>query len=177
MKSSKKNILITGLPGIGKTTLIKKLSEGLKDLYPVGFYTEEIREQGVRKGFGLISLDGRKDLLSHVDVKSPYRVGKYRVDLKGFESFLDRLHFFDLWTGLIIIDEIGKMECLSGKFRKLIEQLLDSEKLVIATIALKGGGVIEKIKKRNDVRLFDMTLSNRDSLLDEILKEVKLVSR
>jgi nucleoside-triphosphatase len=175
MRSSKKNILITGLPGIGKTTLIKKLSEGLKDLHPVGFYTEEIREQGVRKGFGLISLYGRKGLLSHVAIKSHYQVGKYKVDIKGFESFLDGLQFFDLWTGLIIIDEIGKMECLSGKFRKLVEQLLDSQKPVIATIALKGGGVIEKIKKREDVKLFDMTLSNRDSLLDEILKEVKSV--
>ena len=176
MYPKKKNILITGLPGIGKTTLIKKLSSGLRDLNPVGFYTEEIREQGVRKGFELISLDGRKGILSHVAIKSPYQVGKYKVDIKGFENFLDGLQFFDLWTGLIIIDEIGKMECLSGKFRKLVEELLDSRKSVIATIALKGGGIIERIKKRNDVMLFDMTLSNRDSLQDEILREVKPVS-
>ncbi|HWP94030.1 MAG TPA: NTPase [Thermodesulfobacteriota bacterium] len=176
MYSTKKNILITGLPGIGKTTLMKKLSSELKDLNPVGFYTEEIREQGVRKGFGLISLDGRKGLLSHIAIKSPYQVGKYKVDIKGFESFLDSLQFFNLSTGLIVIDEIGKMECLSAKFRKLVEQVLDSDKLVIATIALRGGGIIEKIKKRSDVKLFDMTLSNRDSLLDEILKEVKSVS-
>jgi Cdc6-like AAA superfamily ATPase len=54
----KKNLLITGLPGVGKTTLIRKLSEELKDLHPAGFYTQEIREEGVRKGFELISLDG-----------------------------------------------------------------------------------------------------------------------
>ncbi len=58
--SVKKNLLVTGLPGVGKTTLIKKLSEALKDFHPVGFYTEEIRERGERKGFELISLEGKK---------------------------------------------------------------------------------------------------------------------
>ena len=47
MNLTKKNLLITGLPGVGKTTLVKKLSEALKSLYPVGFYTEEIRERGL----------------------------------------------------------------------------------------------------------------------------------
>lgn len=173
---AKKNFLITGLPGIGKTTLIKKLSEELRDFHPIGFYTEEIREQGIRKGFELISLDGRKGLLSHVDIKSPYKVGKYNIDIKGFEDFLDCIPFFELFTSFIIIDEIGKMECLSKKFRKLLVDVLDSEKLVAATIALKGGGIIEKIKKRNDVRLFGMKLGNRESLLAEILNEVNGLS-
>jgi nucleoside-triphosphatase len=71
-----KNILITGQPGIGKTTLIKKLSDELKYLHPVGFYSTEIREEGIRKGFELISLSGRKGLLSHTDIRSPCRVGR-----------------------------------------------------------------------------------------------------
>ncbi|MGH7807073.1 MAG: NTPase [Thermodesulfobacteriota bacterium] len=177
MNPVKKNILITGLPGIGKTTVIKKLSEALNDSHPVGFYTEEIREQGIRKGFELISLDGRKGLLSHVDIKSAYKVGKYNVDIKGFEDFLDSIPFFELFTSIIIIDEIGKMECLSKKFRKLLVDVLDSEKLVVATIALKGGGIIEKVKKRHDVMLFEMKLGNRESLAEEILEEVNIQLR
>ena len=169
----KKNLLITGLPGIGKTTLIKKLSEELKHLHPAGFYTEEIREEGVRKGFELISLDGKRGLLSHKDIKSPYRVGPYKVDIKSFENFLDSIPFFSPLNHLIIIDEIGKMECLSDRFKNLLKKIFSSGKLVIATIALKGGGLIAEIKEGEDVKLFELTHRNREALLSEILKEIQ----
>jgi nucleoside-triphosphatase len=172
----KKNILLTGLPVTGKTTLIKKLSEKLSGLDPVGFYTEEIREGGVRKGFDLISLDGKRGLLSHRETNSPYRVGKYGVDIKGFEKFLEGIAFLAPATGLIIIDEIGKMECLSPIFRRMIKEILSSEKMLIATVALKGGGLIEEIKRRDDVRLFEVTQENRDFLLGEILVYLKGLS-
>lgn len=174
--SIKKNILITGLPGIGKTTLIKKLSEELKHLHPVGFYTEEIREKGQRKGFELVSLDGKRGLLSHKDIKSPCRVGQYRVDIEGFENFLNAIPFFDPSPRLIIIDEIGKMECLSDRFKNLLKKMFDSEKFVIATIALKGGGLIREIKEGQDIKLFQMTRDNRDSLLLEILGYTEMSS-
>jgi len=164
----KKNLLVTGLPGVGKTTLIKKLSEALKDFHPVGFYTTEIREGGERKGFELISLDGKKGLLSHKDIRSPYQVGQYKVDIIGFEEFLESISFFKPFIRLIIIDEIGKMECLSDQFKKLLKEILDSEKWVIATIALKGSGLIADVKERKDVHLFEITKKNRDSLLKEI---------
>lgn len=170
MTSRKKNILVTGLPGVGKTTLIKKVSGELRNLHPVGFYTAEIREKGVRRGFELISFDGRMGILSHTDIKGPHRVGKYGVDINGFEDFLESIPFLDPATNLIVIDEIGKMECLSPKFRLLIEKILDSEKQVIATIALKGTGLIEEIKKRDDVMLIEITQSNRESLVSEVLK-------
>jgi nucleoside-triphosphatase len=168
----KKNLLVTGLPGVGKTTLIKKLSEALKSFHPVGFYTEEIRERGERKGFELISLEGKKGLLSHKDIRSPYQVGQYKVDIKGFEEFLDSISFFNPFTRLIIIDEIGKMECFSDQFKKLMKEILNSEKWVIATVAFKGSGLITEVRERKDVQLFEITKKNRDSLFSEILKEV-----
>jgi nucleoside-triphosphatase len=164
-----KNILITGPPGIGKTTLIMKILDRVKKGYPVGFYTKEIRDQGVRIGFELISLDGERSILSHVKISSPYRVGKYRVDVNGFEAFLESLPFADPAPELIIIDEIGKMELMSEKFRSLITELLDSPKPVIATIALKGGGLIARIKEREDVKLYEINLANRDRLLNQLL--------
>ncbi len=154
---------------MGKTTLIRKLSEALKSLHPVGFYTEEIREGSERKGFEMISLEGKRGLLSHKEIQSPFRVGQYRVNIKGFEDFLSSIPFLIPSTHLIIIDEIGKMECFSDQFKKLLEEILDSEKWVIATIALKGAGLITEVKERKDVKLLEITKKNRESLLAEIL--------
>jgi nucleoside-triphosphatase len=169
---AKKNILITGLPGVGKTTLIKNIVAALKGLRPVGFYTAEIREGGIRKGFELISLDGRKGLLSHTDIQSPHRVGKYKVDVKGFEAFLGSIPLLHPSTRLVIIDEIGKMECFSERFKECLIECLNSEKWVLATIALKGSGFIEEAKRRHDIKLFEITQRNRNFLLSDILSEV-----
>ena len=170
----KKNLLITGLPGVGKTTLIRRLYEALKEFHPIGFYTAEIREEGVRKGFELVTLEGKRGVLSHVDIKSRCRVGRYKVDVSGFEDFLDGISFFDPSSNMMMVDEIGKMECLSDKFEKILKKILDSEKWVIATIALKGSGLIAGVKQRQDIKLFEITLSNRDVLFSEILKEINL---
>jgi nucleoside-triphosphatase len=173
MVLTKKNILITGQPGIGKTTVIKKLCDELKNLHPAGFYTVEIREKGIRKGFELISLSGRKGLLAHTDIKSPQRVGKYGVDIRGFEDFLESIPFLYSTTNTIIIDEIGKMECFSKKFKNLINEIMDSDKSIIATISMKGSGIIAEIKKRDDIKLFEITQSNRYNSFSEILKYIK----
>ena len=170
-----KNLLITGLPGVGKTTLIRGLAQELRDLNPVGFFTTEIREGGVRKGFELISLNGRTSVLSHVDIRSHRRVGRYKVDIDGFEDFLTSLPFGDPRRKLAIIDEIGRMECFSTHFRKVLVELLDSKRWVIATIAFKGGGIIEEIKRRQDIRLFEMNLGNREFLVGDILKEIRVL--
>jgi len=171
----KKNLLITGLPGVGKTTLIRRLYEALKDFHPIGFYTAEIREEGVRKGFELVTLEGKRGVLSHVDIKSRYRVGRYKVDVSGFEDFLGGISFFDPSSNMMMVDEIGKMECLSDKFEKILKKILDSEKWVIATIALKGSGLIAGVKQRQDIKLFEMTQNNRDVLFSEILEEINFV--
>ena len=166
----KKNLLITGLPGVGKTTLIRRLYEALKEFHPIGFYTAEIREEGARKGFELVTLEGKRGVLSHVDIKSRYRVGRYKVDVSGFEDFLDGISFFDPSSNMMMVDEIGKMECLSDKFEKILKKILDSEKWVIATIALKGSGLIAGVKQRQDIKLFEIPRMTRGDLFSEILK-------
>lgn len=173
MNQAQKNILLTGLPGVGKTTAVIRLAEALRNFHPAGFYTSEIREASVRRGFELVSFDGRRALLSHVTMKSTYRVGRYGVDIRGFEDFLGALDFTGRESRLAIIDEIGKMECHSEKLKELVRDLLDSGKPVIATIAQRGEGFIAEVKRRGDVSLFELTLANRATLVGELARSVR----
>jgi nucleoside-triphosphatase len=148
-----KNILITGAPGVGKTRFIMRLNEIFKEFNPAGFYTDDIREEGVKTGVELFALNGDSRVFAHITLKSKHSIGKFKVDIKGFESFLDGIVLRAKKTGLYIIDEIGKMECKSRKFSKYIIEFLNSDKLVIASITEKATGLINDIKKRDDVGL------------------------
>lgn len=145
----------------------------MKPLHPVGFFTSEIRQADVRKGFEFRGLTGEAGLLAHVNLATPYRVGRYKVDVKGFEAFLEAIPLLRPSAGLIVIDEIGKMECLSGLFRRLVREALDSDKAVLATIAQKGDAFIEKIKRREDVSLIKLVESCREAAAKEIIEEIR----
>lgn len=167
-------ILVTGLPGSGKTTLVAGLLERLPDKNGIaGFITREIREKGTRLGFELVSPDGQRAVLSHIEFKTPHRVGKYRVDLPGFENFLESVRFFAPETRLVVIDEIGKMECLSEKFRETVLRLVSAPGHLLATIARRGTPFIERIKSSPGTQLFELTPANRDRLQSELLEKVR----
>jgi nucleoside-triphosphatase len=169
------NILITGIPGVGKTTFIIHLSKALGELRPAGFITREIRDAGTRVGFEIVGFDGSHRLLSHIDIMSRYRVGKYGVDIDGFEEHLAMLDLEGTGNNPVIIDEIGKMECHSALFREMIVRLLDSDRLFIATIARRGTPFIESVKGRDGVLLFEVTRENRDNLAINLMKEVRRI--
>jgi len=158
---------------VGKTTLIRSLAKRLAPHQPAGFFTEEIRNaHGVREGFRLVSLCGRQLVLAHVHHPGPSRVGRYGVDVTGFERLLETLDLRHTQSQLVIIDEIGKMECCSLYFIDEVTNLLNSPKTLIATIAMRGEGFITQVKNRSDCRLVTVTRENRDSLVTELLRNV-----
>ena len=156
--------LLTGTPGVGKTTLIRKLVARLPTQSMAGFYTREIRSGKKRCGFELLGLDGRRGILAHVDLKCQQRVGRYGVDTAGFEAFLQELDLLHPRVALVVIDEIGKMELFSTRFQALVRRVLDSDKSLLASVARHGGGLIREIKQRPDVHLVEVTLHNRNHL-------------
>jgi nucleoside-triphosphatase len=160
--------LLTGLPGTGKTSLIIQVASGMKGRAG-GFYTEEIRSQGVRQGFRLVTLEGQSAVLSHINFKSPYRVGKYGVDVDS----LDRVGVAALNQALregelVVIDEIGKMELLSVKFREAVENILKSGKRLLGTIMLSPHPYADAIKRQPQVHLVTVTRDNHQPVLAEL---------
>jgi len=166
----KKNILVTGRPRVGKTTLIKYAAEILGERAG-GFYTEEIKGEGVRgrEGFQIITLDGREGILARVGYRSRFNVGLYGVNLKdleeiGVRSIIDAIQNRD-W---ILVDEIGKMEEYSQKFKKAVLTALDSPKNLLATIREHDSVYTAAIKSRRDVTILRLTVPERDRIYKNI---------
>jgi len=171
MSSESAKILLTGLPGCGKTTAVMQIIANLDSERVAGFYTQEIRQNDTRKGFRWTSLDGATGILAHVDIRGPFRVGKYGVDVRGFEkSVVPILDIEQADAELFVIDEIGKMECFSEKFVTVVRRLFASDRSVLATVAQKGGGLISEVKNYPHTRLFNLTRQGRDSTVAEILQ-------
>ncbi len=171
-----RTILITGAPGAGKTTVIRKVAAGLSGRTIRGFTTAEIRSGRERQGFRLETFDGESVVLAHASIRSPHRVGKYGVDVAALESVVGEALDPRASPDVYLVDEIGKMECLSEKFVAAVGKLLNSGKPLVATVALRGSGFIEQVKRRPDVDLWTVTRSNRDSLPEEILARLRSLS-
>jgi len=168
----KSNILVTGPPGCGKSTVIEKVINGMEGP-ATGFFTREIKEKGRRVGFSINTVDGREGILAHQNIRSQFRVGKYGVNIEDIDSLAISAIIPAQRNQVIVIDEIGKMECCSDLFKKTLIQVLDSPNCVIGSIALKGGAFIQGIKNRDDVTVISVTPETRDSLVEEILDFIK----
>lgn len=166
------NILLTGLPKSGKTTLIKNIAFELKS--PIaGFFTSQIMQNGDRVGFSLITFSGKSAILAHQNFPSVHKIGKYKVNLRDFEEIgIQEIEEAICSDKIIIIDEIGKMELLSPKFLEVVQKALDSKNKVLATVLYTEHPQLDKLKKRKDVELVTVTPENRGTLLEQISKKL-----
>jgi len=124
---------------------------------------------GRRMGFRVVTLDGEEGILAHVDCNSNYKVGKYRVDVDSFNRVaIPALEKALKEKSIIIVDEIGKMELFSDKFKELINNILDSGKLLICVIMENRDVFTDRIKKRNDVNILTVDYNNREGLDEKV---------
>ena len=165
--------LLTGRPGTGKTSTIRQVVTEVGSKAG-GFYTEEIRTQGLRLGFRLVTLDGQSTILAHVDIRSPYRVSRYGVDIDGLDRVgVSALQRAAKQCDLVVVDEIGKMELFSANFRGVVLQIIESGKRVLGTIMLSPNTWADAIKRRPGVNLVEVTRENHQEVREELLSWLK----
>ena len=172
-------LLLTGLPGIGKTTVIRRVAEALAGRRLGGFLTEEVRERGRRVGFRLVPLGSAANagkVFAHVSFAEPTRVGRYRVAVALLDALVAPALAQDNDAEICLVDEIGKMECLSPRFVSGMRGLLEGPRPLVATVAARGGGLIAEVKTRNDCVLWEATRENRDVLSSQVLQWLEQVA-
>ncbi|NQT83957.1 NTPase [bacterium] len=167
MTTAGKNFFLTGPPGIGKTTVIQKTIQKLT-VPATGFYTREDRQGGRRVGFSIITLDGKNGILAHVQIRGKFRVGRYTVNVEDIERVAVPAMTPKSPLDIIVIDEVGKMECFSHAFRESLIAALDGPNTLLGTIAARGTNFIESIKSRKDVAILEVNLRNRDELPEKL---------
>lgn len=165
----KRVLILTGNPGVGKTTVLTKTVEELRNRgYTVGgMLSREVREGGVRVGFEIQDIaGGKRGWLAHVNQKQGPSVGKYHVNLEdlnniGAQAITEAIEKADI----IAIDEIGPMELFSGKFKEATKKALDSDKLVLAVVHYKAQDkLIAETKSNPASETVVVTVENREKL-------------
>ena len=165
--------LLTGMPGTGKTSIIRQ-AISQSNCNAGGFYTQEIRSMGIREGFQIVTLDGKEGMLAHIAIESPFRVGKYGVDISVLDSIgIEAIHNAVKQCDLVVIDEIGKMELFSPRFITAVQEALGSSKRVLGTITLKPHPLADAIRQSRSIRVAELTRNNQKYVLAEILTWLK----
>jgi nucleoside-triphosphatase len=166
----KRAYLLSGEPGCGKTSAIKQvLARAGKSAG--GFYTEEMRESGVRRGFRIVTLDGRHAVLADTDAGGPHRVGKYGVRVENVDTVaVPAIRAAIRDRDLVVIDEIGKMELFSEGFREAVLAALGSGKKVLGTVMSSPHPWADGVKRRPEVEVVTVTRANRDEVVEGVLK-------
>ncbi len=168
---SNPRILLTGRPGVGKTTVIRRALDLIGLEASAGFYTEEVRAKGRRVGFDVVTLDGRRGALARAGSGGP-RVGRYGVDVDSFE----RLGVAALENGLaggaelLVVDEIGKMELFSDRFVESLERVFDRDGgwSVLGTVMRARHPEVDWLWERSDIEILEVTDGNREGLVGKL---------
>ena len=184
-------VVLTGRPGVGKTTLFLKVVNEIRraGIGVFGFYCPEIRDPTLRKriGFRIVDLRTYREAWLAVDetlatklnfkvsrVRLP-RIGRYLVLVDEASNLMfQAIKRLSEQEMVLAIDEVGPMELAVPGFREALIQTLSDVKVgllvVHRNIDVKTtlGNVIES----RNLRIFLVNEENRNVLHTYVLQEI-----
>jgi nucleoside-triphosphatase len=166
-ETGRSRILLQGPPKVGKTTVVGRLVDLLRaaDARIGGFLTREIRENGCRVGFAVRDLNGVGATIAHQDYVTGVQVGRFGVDVAAFERVaLPALAGALESGGIVIVDEIARMELASAEFVDLLHTIMEQAASVVATVHMHDHPVSDALLRRAGVEVVQVTEENRDEL-------------
>lgn len=165
-------ILLTGQPGVGKSTILAKVRDNI-DLKCFGVVAEEIRDENEeRVGFKSVNMDGDESTFAHIhDIDSDRRIGPFKVDVSSIDEFVvnELMKGLSDTQSLVFFDEIGRMQSFSKKFMKTLDLFLESDANMLGTIVYDPEPWSIKYKEHEDVILVEVDEENREELGEVIL--------
>lgn len=176
-----RHLLLAGRPGVGKTSVVRRTAERLDEagIAVAGFYTEEVRDdRDRRRGFRGVPLGagGPRVTIADVDREGPPRVSRYGVDVDAVDGLSRSALDPGSGADVFLVDEIGKMECLSDVFLERVRALLDGDRPVLATVGAGGEGFRQEVRRRRDVELWRVTEENRERLPGDLVERLREVA-
>jgi nucleoside-triphosphatase len=171
-KSAMPAFLITGSPGSGKSTLMARLIQDLGARQIAGLSTPEVRRGKVRTGFKMIDLaSGESEMLASTSGKGP-SVGKYHVNVEGIERIVAKVELSLEYAHFIFIDEIGKMELFSTRFKEFVDHAFSLNKPIVAIV---HRALVSQYHGKG--RLFSLTRENFEEIRSIVLAELQPARR
>lgn len=170
-------VVITGRPGVGKTTLFKKVVDYAKSqgLTVAGVMALEQRdERNVRVGFRLVDLrTGESSWLALRNYQRGPKVGSYGVVIDEAEKIVRQALESDAVASsdMLGVDEVGPMELLLPSFKGLLLKALDVGKpsVLVVHYRLSDPEILAKLRTAERV---EVTLANRERLGAELPRSI-----
>ena len=156
-------VLVSGRPGVGKTTLVKRLSQRIPGC---GFYTEEVRVEGRRIGFDGVRIpSGERVVLARIGEEPP-RVGRYSVRLEGVDALI---RWLEGCEDIVYVDEIGPMELKHPGFADVVARAADRSRIFVGTVHRR---IARRWSEKLKAELIWLTEENRESVFENLLRRL-----
>ena len=170
------NVFLTGESHVGKSSLINRALATRPDLRLGGFRTLALREPLPGAIGGVYMLDASQ---TQADCGLANRVGMRWRDRspEGFPAMFDALgvRLLDPSSAdLLPMDELGFLERDARRFQAAVFRALDSQTPVLGALRAQATPFLNAIRARDDVRVFTVTIENRDSLLPRLCEALTI---